>query len=171
MTDRAVPLDDSTMKLGLLMESAQAHQRTAEAHLEQLRAHTRDLDDVVRDEIRRTLCEELAELTSETARAAGSLRRIRRAADLRALFWGAGIAVLATAIPAAFMHWALPSTDEIASLRLHRDRLKADVQRLEQMGGRTDWRHCGESGRLCVRVDRSAPAYGEKGDYFVVKGY
>jgi len=171
MTDRPEPLDDATMNFGLLMESAQAHQRTADAHLEQLRAHTRDLDGVVRDEIRRTLSEELAELTSEAARAAGSLRRIRRATDLRALFWGAGISVLATAIPAAFMHWALPSTGEIASLRLRRDQLKADVQRLEQMGGRTDWRHCGEKGRLCVRIDKSAPAYGEKGNYFVVEGY
>ena len=42
------------MKFGLLMESAQAHQKLAETHSEQLRAHTQDLDGVVRDEIRRT---------------------------------------------------------------------------------------------------------------------
>jgi hypothetical protein len=55
MSDRTQTMDDATMKFGLLMESAQAHQKLAETHLEQLRAHTRDLDGVVRDEIRRTL--------------------------------------------------------------------------------------------------------------------
>jgi hypothetical protein len=55
MSARTQTMDDATMKFGLLMESAQAHQKLAETHLEQLRAHTRDLDGVVRDEIRRTL--------------------------------------------------------------------------------------------------------------------
>ncbi len=58
------------MKFGLLMESAQAHQKLAEAQLEKLRAHTQDLDSVVRDEIRRTLVEELQMLTAESTRAA-----------------------------------------------------------------------------------------------------
>ena len=43
-------------------------------------------------------------------------------------------------------------------------------RRLEQQGGRIDWRHCGEAARLCVRVDRKAPTYGEKADYYVVAG-
>jgi hypothetical protein len=34
-----------------------------------------------------------------------------------------------------------------------------------------DLRHCGSDQRWCVRVDRKAPAYGEQGDYLVVKGY
>jgi hypothetical protein len=171
MTDRPVSPDDSTMKLGLLMESAEAHQKLAETHLEQLRAHTRDLDGVVRDEIRRTLVDELAELTAETARAAESLRRVRDSGNLRGILWGVGTAVLATGIPAAYLHWVLPSESEIADLKLRRDQLEAAVRHLEQVGGRTEWRHCGEGARLCVRVDKSAPAYGEKGDYLVVKGY
>ena len=64
MTEAAA-VDDATMKFGLLMESAQTHQKMAETHLERLRAHTEDLDGVVREEIRRTLVEELAELTAE----------------------------------------------------------------------------------------------------------
>jgi hypothetical protein len=63
MTERSAVLDDATMKVGLLMESAQAHQKLAEGQLERLRAHTQDLDSVVRDEIRRTLVEELRALT------------------------------------------------------------------------------------------------------------
>jgi len=171
MSDAAAPIDDATMKFGLLMESAQTHQKLAENHLERLRAHTEDLDDVVREEIRRTLVEELAELTAESSRAAAALRGMKRAADLRGILWAAALAVLATAIPAAFMHWALPSTGEIDSLRARRDQLQANLRKLEQLGGRTEWRRCGESERFCVRIDKSAPTYGEKGDYFVVKGY
>jgi hypothetical protein len=171
MTDQPHSFDDATMKLGLLMESAQAHQKMAESHLEQLRTHTRGLDEVVRDEIRRTLIEELAGLTAEAARAAESLERIRRAWNLRGLLWGVGTAVLATAIPGAFLHWTLPSEAEITALRLRRDQLQASVKGLEQMGGRAEWRRCGDGNRICVRVDKSAPSYGEKGDYLIVKGY
>jgi hypothetical protein len=171
VNESAVPIDDATMKFGLLMESAQAHQKLADSHLERLRAHTQDLDGVVREEIRRTLTEELAELTAESTRAAGALRRMKRSADLRGLLWAAVLAVLTTAIPGAFMHWVLPSAGELDSLRVRRDRLQAAVQKLEQNGGRADWRHCGANARLCIRVDKSAPAYGNKGDYWVVKGY
>ena len=38
-------------------------------------------------------------------------------------------------------------------------------------GGRIDLRHCGEANRLCVRVERKAPFYGENSDYAVLKGY
>ena len=51
MSESAPAIDDATMKFGLLMESAQAHQKLAETHLEKLRAHTQDLDGVVREEI------------------------------------------------------------------------------------------------------------------------
>ena len=50
---------DDTMKLGLLMEAAHAQQALAENALERLKAHASDLDDIVREEVRRTLVEEL----------------------------------------------------------------------------------------------------------------
>ncbi len=171
MSERALGVDDATMKFGLLMESAQTHQKIAEAHLEKLRAHIQDLDGVVREEIRRTLIEELQELTAESTRAAQALHGMKRAANMRGLIWSVGIAVLCTVIPSAIARWALPSAREIAALRLERDQLALSVGRLEQHGGRIDWRHCGEAARLCVRVDRSAPSYGDKADYFIVKGY
>ena len=74
VSDRIQVLDDATMKFGLLMESAQAHQRLAESNLEKLRVHTQGLDMVVRDEIRRTLIEELQMLTVESKRASEVLR-------------------------------------------------------------------------------------------------
>src|SRR5271167_1969473 len=107
MSERALGVDDATMKVGLLMESAQTHQKIAEAHLEKLRAHTQELDGVVREEIRRTLIEELQELTTESTRAAQALHGMKRAANMRGLFWSVVIAVLCTVIPCAIACWAL----------------------------------------------------------------
>jgi hypothetical protein len=163
-------MDDASMKFGLLMESAQAHQRLAETHLEKLRAHTQDLDGVVRDEIRRTLTEELQMLSAESNRCAQALRRIRYGAGVRGALWSLAIAILCTATPLALMRHALPSETEIAALRARRDELSASVAALERSGGRVDWRHCGEAARLCVRVDRKTPTYGEKSDFYVVAG-
>ena len=169
MSERAST--DDAMKFGLLMESAQAHQKLAETHLEKLRAHTQDLDEVVRDEIRRTLVEELQELTTESKRAVQALHSMKRAANMRALLWSAGVAVLCTAIPSAIAHWVLPSESEIGALRARRDQLAISVTHLEQRGGRVEWRRCGDSARLCARVDRTAPTYGDKADYYILKGY
>jgi hypothetical protein len=164
-------LDETTMKFGLLMESAQAHQKMAENHLERLRAHTQDLDGVVREEIRRTLVEELDELTAESRRAAQALKGMKRAAQFRGLVFTVSTVLLSAAIPCGFAYWLLPTPSQIEALRVRRDELQASVARLEQSGGRIDWRHCGERARLCIRVDRGAPTYGDKADYFVVKGY
>jgi hypothetical protein len=171
MTDRVHPIDDTTMNVGLLMESVQAHQKLAESQLEQLRAHTRDLDAVVRDEIRRTLIEELQMLWGESKRVSEALQRIGRSATLRAGLWSIVTAILCTGIPLVIVRWALPSPPEIAALQARRDELSASVAILEGQGGRIDWRRCGEKARLCVRVDRKAPTYGEKSDYFVAAGY
>jgi hypothetical protein len=171
MSDQVPTVDESTMKFGLLMESAQAHQKLAETHLEELRAHTRDLDGVVRDEIRRTLVEELRMLTAESKRATEALQRIKRSATVRIGLWSVIIAVLCTGIPAAIMRWVLPSRSEVSALQTRRDELAASIAALERHGGRIEWRRCGETTRLCVRVDRKAPAYGEKADFYVVAGY
>jgi hypothetical protein len=171
VTDKNGPADEATMKLGLLMESAQAHQKLAEAHLEKLRLHTHGLDGVVRDEIRRTLLDELQTVTAESAAAARALRGVQLAAESRRFAWSLGIAVLCAAVPAAAVHVLLPTEAEIASLRQRRDGLTESIARLERLGGRADWRLCGQPGRLCVRIDRNAPTFGEKADYMVVRGY
>ncbi|MDB6085391.1 MAG: hypothetical protein JWN43_3272 [Gammaproteobacteria bacterium] len=171
VSERGPLVADDTLKVGLLMESAQAHQKLAEMHLERLLAHTQDLDAVVRQEIRRTLIDELQALTVESDRAARALRGMKNAANMRCLVWNLAIAVLCTAIPATIAHYALPSSSDLTTLRARRDSLAQAVARLEQRGGKVDWRSCGDSARLCVRIDRQAPVYGEKADYYVVKGY
>jgi hypothetical protein len=170
VSEHAPAFDDATFKVGLLMESAQAHQKLAEGQLERLRAHTQDLDGVVRDEIRRTLVEELQMLTAEAARATRVLERIR-GGGLRTAASSLAVAVLCTLVPIGIARWALPSAAEIAVLREQREELSANLNKLEQQGARIEWRRCGETNRLCIRVDRKAPAYGEKGDFFVIAGY
>jgi hypothetical protein len=171
MTDRTAVADAATTKFGLLMESAQAHQRLAETQLEKLRAHTQDLDSVVRDEIRRTLVEELRMLTAETTRAARALQGLRRGAGLRGTLWGLMPALICALVPVTVARWVLPSAAEVSALRARRDELNLNVSKLEQMGGRIEWRYCGDTRRLCVRVDRRASSYGEKADYYVLDGY
>ena len=171
MTDRSAAVDDATMKFGLLMESAQAHQKLAETQLDKLRAHTEDLDGVVRDEIRRTLIEELQMLTAETTRATRALQKVGRVAGTRSALWSFMLALTGVLMPLGVARWLLPSAAEVSTLRARRDELSLNISKLEQLGGRIDWRHCGDTRRLCVRVDRKAPTYGEKGDYYVIDGY
>jgi hypothetical protein len=164
-------MDDSTMKLGLLLESAHAHQTLAESILEKLKAHVADLEGIAREEIRHTLLEELHAVEDNAQRAAQTLRALRHAADLRMALWTLGMAALSCAVPMAVAHWILPTRDEIAALSARRADLTASVAQLTREGGRIELRHCGSAQRLCVRVDRKAPVYGEAGDFLVVKGY
>ncbi len=164
-------MQDQTMKLGLLLEAAHAQQTLAETSLERLTAHVRDLDDIVREEIRRTLVEELQVLGNDSRQAAEALRGLGRAANLRVTLWSIAITTLCSAVPLGEAWWILPSPAEIAALRAKRAELASNVVRLEQHGGRIDLRRCGAAERLCVRIDRHAPAYGQAADYLVVRGY
>lgn len=169
MTD--IGLSDEALKLGLLMEAAQAQQHLGQESLERLALHTRELEAIVRDEIRRTVGEELVGIASESSRAAQSLRQLRRAANLRVLIWTVSIAAVCSAVGMGEAWWMLPSQHEIAALRARRDALAANIARLEARGGSIHLGRCGDRARLCVRVDRHAPAYGARADYLIVSGY
>jgi hypothetical protein len=169
MTERG--MGDAAMQLGLLMETAQAQQRLGQESLERLAAHTRDLEAIVREEIRRTAAEELGSLASESRRATESLQRMRRAANVRVLSWTVAIVTVCSGVAVGEAWWMLPSQHEMAALRSRRDALAANIARLQDRGGAVDLRRCGASARLCVRVDRHAPAYGADADYLIVKGY
>ena len=98
MTPVAAPMqEDETLKLGLLMEAAQAQQTLAATALDRLREHTAGLDRVVREEIRATLLEEMQALDEESRRAAEALRRLQRTANLRLILWST--TVLSTVKP------------------------------------------------------------------------
>ena len=165
------PLDDPTLKYGLLLETAQSQQKLIAASLRQLKGHTQELDAIVREQIRRTLVEELAAVVDESARAVQALRTLERAAKLRFMVWTLAVTVLSGAATALPAWWLLPSSSQIAALRAQRAQLAAAVDDLAQRGGLIDLRRCGSEQRWCVRVDRRAPAFGEQADFLVVKGY
>jgi hypothetical protein len=163
-------MEEPVMQAGLLMEAAHAQHSLAQELLQKLDARTRGLDEVVRDEIRRTLVAELALLGDDTREAAEALRGLKRAANLRVLLVSLGLTLAASAVPLVTLSWLVPSRGEIQRLRAEREQLKAVIAELAQQGGRVDLRRCG-TGSFCVRVDRTAPVYGERADYYVVKGY
>ena len=164
-------LEDETLKLGLLMEAAQAQQALAATTLDRLREHTAGLDAIVREEIRATLLEEMHALAEESRRAAEALRRLQRSANLRLVGWSAAVFTLVSLMPCAIAWWLLPTRADIQALGAKRDELTANVARLAREGGSVELRHCGTTQRLCVRVERGAPAYGAAGDFMIAKGY
>jgi len=164
-------MDDTTMKLGLLMESAHAHQKAAESSLKKLKATANDLAGIVRDEVRHVVIEEFQSLAADSQRASDALHEVQRAANVRALVWSVGITTLCSAIPLLLACWIIPSRAEISALRAKHDELATKIASLEERGGRIDLRRCGDGARLCVRVDRKAPTYGAQSDYLVVRGY
>jgi uncharacterized protein YPO0396 len=164
-------MDNTTMQLGLLMEAAQSHQKSAESTLRKLKAATNDLTSVVRDEVRNVIVAEFQSLAADSQRASNAFRDVQRAANVRALVWSVGITTLCSAIPLLLACWLVPSRGEIAALRAKHDELATKIANLQEQGGRIDLRRCGAGERLCVRVDRKAPTYGEQSDYLVVRGY
>jgi hypothetical protein len=164
-------VDDLTVRAGLLLDTVESQRMQATEVLERLQQHLAHLDDVVRDEIRATLLEELRALTEEGRQARASLRRLRQAAHAHLGLWSAAIAVFAAAVPLALSWWLTPSAAELDALRVTRAQLTANLAQLSAEGGRVQLRHCGSSPRLCVRVERTAPRYGEGGEYAIVKGY
>ena len=164
-------MDDATMKLGLLLESADANQNLARTGIERLNEHVRDLDGLVRSEIRSTLLDELHEIHVEISKAAQALRNLRRSIAFRL---GAACLVALTVtigIPAALTWHFVPSAAELSALRAERDALSSNIARLQEQGGRLEWRHCGERSRLCVRVEPGEPAFGGHSDFRIVKGH
>jgi len=164
-------MDDTTMKLGLLMEAAQTQQKAAESSLKKLKATANDLAGIVRDEVRHVVIEEFQSLAADSKRASDALHEVQRAANVRALVWSLGITTLCSAIPLLLACWIIPSRAEISALRAKHDELATKIASLEERGGRIDLRRCGDGARLCVRVDRKAPTYGAQSDYLVVRGY
>jgi hypothetical protein len=81
------------------------------------------------------------------------------------------MAALACAVPLAAAWWLLPSRGEVAALGAHRDALAAEIARLEGQGARMELRRCGAAQRLCVRIDRKAGSFGDRGDFLVLQGY
>lgn len=165
-------MDEDSLKLGLLLETAQTHQKLADALIEKLKAHTQGLEAVVRDQIQRALGEELAELERQANEAAAALAAMRRAANWRQVLLGGVLAVVVAAITLGGFWLLAPSREEILKLRAERAELQSAIDLLASRGGRADFKSCGvANAHLCVRVEPRLGRYGDDRDYFVMKGY
>ena len=163
-------MDQDSVKLGLLMEAAERHQKLAQAAIANLNERTEGLAAVVRDQIRHALGEEMNTVKAETQSAVEALRRVKRAANARVTLWTLGITAISAGIALFVAWWVLPTPAEIARLRTERDELASNLALLSHGGARADLRRCG-TGHLCVRVDMNAPRYGDRRDYFVIRGH
>lgn len=163
-------MDDALTRAGPPDEVMSQHGRL-QAAIERLGAFAEDLDRVVRQEIRSAFIEEFQMLGAASQRAADALNGVRRAASMRIAAWAIALALTCSAIPVAVSWAVMPSRAALAQMRRERDELAASVAQLDQQGGKIDLRRCGVERRLCVRIERSAAAYGPQGDYLIVKGY
>lgn len=163
-------MDQDSVKLGLLIEAAQTHQKLAEAAIEKLNRHTHELETIVSDQIQRAFAGRLESLHVETRGAIEALHRVKRAANARVTLCMLGLTALSAGVGLFVAWWVLPTRAEIAVLRSERDELASNIAVLNERGARADVRRCGK-GQLCVRVDLKAPRYGESSDYLLLKRY
>jgi hypothetical protein len=113
-------MDQDSVKLGLLMESAQTHQKLAETAIEKLSEHTQSLEAAVRDQVQRALVDALKTVHTEAQRAVEALQRLKREANARVTLWTLGLTATSAAIALFVAWWVLPTPDEIARLRIER---------------------------------------------------
>ena len=139
--------------------------------IDALGALTRGLDEVVRQEIRGALVEEFQALGGAGRSAAEALEAVRRVASIRVAAWAVAVVAMCAGVPLAIVWAVLPSRAQVAGLRAERDRLETSVALLQRQGGGIDLRRCGPARRLCVRIERAAPAFGPQSDYLIVKGH
>jgi hypothetical protein len=100
-----------------------------------------------------------------------SLESRSRAASVRLARWSFGVVSGCALVPALLSWMLMPSRTQLLQARLTLDQLSAAVAQLSREGGRIELRRCGAANRLCVRIDRKSPLYGESADFMVLKGY
>jgi hypothetical protein len=146
-------------------------QQPAQAVIDSFGALTRGIDQVVRQEIRGALAEEFQALGGASRRAAEALEAVRRAASVRLALWVVTVALACASMPVIIAWSVLPTRAQLERLRAERDQLEGNIALLERRGANIDLRRCGPASRLCVRIERSTPAYGSQADFLIVKGY
>jgi len=165
------PQDGNAPQLASIIESLREQERASRAAFERLGALAESVDSRIREELRAAFVEEFQALGSAALRAEEALQRVRRVASVRMAAWALGVTIGCAGLSIAVAWVVLPSRAQLAQLRGERDALLAGVEQLEGRGGKIDLRRCGAARRLCVRIERTAPAFGEHADYLIVKGY
>ena len=163
--------EPGVMQAGLLLETVQQQQTQVEGMLRRLELWSCDLDGVVRECLHQCLRDELQSAGQAARQTGDALQAVRRQARIRVGAWSLGLMLACGAVPLT-LAWAFtPGREQIARQRREYEDLVAKVESLKALGGHIDVRRCGPSPRMCVRVNRKAPAYGDGGDYLVIEGY
>lgn len=106
-------------------------------------------------------------LDGAAARALQAEQRLNQAAASFSWQWGAIWACTASLLLMVVLGAGLlfvPSPKEIAELR-------AQVEYLEEKGGKAVLKRCGDDERLCAEIDLSADVWGKNGEFRILKGY
>lgn len=174
------PLDPQTIKAGLLMEAAEAHQQIAVAALKRLDAATRTLEPSVRDAVEQVVAQtakaEFAQLRSEVLRTSQAMQSVRSG-----MTWNLGLLACTMAVVAAvtmvggiYLLGGFSSVASAAELAAAQ-RLRGDPAVLAEVarrGLKVDVAFCGdargENRRLCVKVDPKTGGYGPRKDHMVL---
>jgi hypothetical protein len=153
------------VEFGRVLETVHAQQSQIHGMLATLDARSRDLDSVLGEAVHRAF------MDAAGLRAAEKLSQVHRATGLRFALWSFGVVSACSLVPTVLTWMLMPSRAQLTQARQSLDHLSAGIARISREGGRIELRHCGEATRLCVRIDRKAPFYGEDSDYAVLKGY
>jgi len=150
--------------LDRIVEMVHAQQSQINDLLAALDARSRDLDTAVEGALHRSL-------DAAGLRASQRFSQLHRETGVRFARWAFGVVSACALVPAALSWILMPSRAQLLQARATLDQLTANAAQLSREGGRIELRHCGETNRLCARVERKSPPYGEGADFMILKGY
>jgi hypothetical protein len=157
--------DGGSLEAGRMLETVHALQAQLHGMLANLETRSRDLDAAVGEAVQRALLQPASMQASE------KLLQMHRASAVRFARWTFGVVSGCALLPALLSWMLMPSRSQLLQARHTYDELTIAVAQLAREGGRIELKHCGAKSRLCVRVDRKSPFYGESGDFVVIEGY
>ena len=161
-------MDPDTMKAGLLMEAAEAHQQLAKVALTRLDAVTRSLEPAVRDAVTQAALQEFRTMHEEAQRTAQALRQLRGGFTVNLWLMAGLMAVISGLVLLIGIFWigGLPGGPPSG--------LRGDAAVMSEIGRRglvVDVSLCGDAARrVCVRVDPKAGGFGPRKDQMVAAG-
>lgn len=130
------------------------------------------LKDDVRQAIAQSQRDAISTMTTRATQAEESLRTVAGWASRRLLLWGLSAIAGLMLVPSMMLWW---QTSTIEALQTEKVQLLASVAQLR--ANRDAWvkagmlgeiRQCGASKRPCIKVDESAGAFGDRGEYRVI---
>ncbi len=157
--------DGAPVELRRILESVHAQQSQLYDMLASLESRSRELDASVEQAVQRALAQPAG------LRATEKLAQMQRASTVRFARWSFGVVSGCALVPALLSWMLMPTRTQLLQARQTLDQLSAAVAQLAREGGHIELRHCGTANRLCVRIDRKSPFYGESGDFMVLRDY